>query len=262
MEPAQPIIIFGTGRSGTTIFHKMLSEHQDLAWLSNLCDKYPAKLNYNSMLMKCIEYPALEGILRKKYNQSEAFTFWDHYSKGFSSPCRDLLATDVSVKMKRSILQAMSKVTSKKKYRVLLKVTGWPRTGFLNEVFEDAKFIHVIRDGRAVANSLMNVGFWRGWKGPEQWRWGTLPQTYQEEWQAHERSFVALAGIQWKILMDASEQAKKMLGESRILQIHYEELCVDPIPLFKQIADFCDIEWGPSFENRLRKYTLRNTNSK
>lgn len=262
MSTTKPIIIFGTGRSGTTVFHRMLSEHPHLAWLSALCDKYPDKLVFNKILMKSFEYPPLERILRKKVHAEECYRFWEYYSKGFSTPCRDILAADVSVKMKNNIINAISRLTTEKRNRLLLKITGWPRIGFLSEVFDDAKFIHVIRDGRAVANSLINVGLWRGWGGPEKWRWGPLSTIHMEVWNNHNQSFIVLAAIQWKILMDAVEEAKKHLDRSRILEVKYEELCSRPISLFMEVAKFCEIEWNDYFEARLKKYNLINTNTK
>src|SRR3712207_7426845 len=49
----------------------------------------------------------------------------------------------------------------------------------LSEIFKDAKFIHLMRDGRAVANSLLHVYFWSGWKGPGNWGWGQLSPAQQ-----------------------------------------------------------------------------------
>jgi omega-hydroxy-beta-dihydromenaquinone-9 sulfotransferase len=262
MTGMKPIIIFGTGRSGTTVFHRMLSEHPQLAWLSKLCDKYPDKPILNKMLMKSLEYAPLERVLRKKIHPGECYNFWDYYSQGFRAPCRDIIATDVSVKMKKNIIKAMSKLTTEKRNRLLLKITGWPRIGFLSEVFNDAKFIHIIRDGRAVANSLINVGFWRGWGGPEKWRWGRLSAIHEKEWNDYNQSFIVLAAIQWKILMDAANNAIKHIEESRIMEVKYEELCREPIPLLMEVAAFCEIEWSDYFEARLKKYKLRNMNIK
>lgn len=262
MAITKPIIIFGTGRSGTTVLQQMLSQHPRLAWMSELCDRYPDTLIFNKILMKFLDFPPLERILRKKIQAGECYKFWEYYSKGFSTPCRDLVAADVSIKKKTDIIHAMSKLTTKKRNRLLLKITGWPRIGFLSEIFDDAKFIHVIRDGRAVANSLMNVGFWRGWGGPLKWRWGPLSAIHQDEWIKHNQSFAVLAAIQWKILMDAAEKAKKQMEESRIMEIKYEELCAEPISLLMEIAKFCEIEWNAHFEAKLKKYTLKNANTK
>jgi hypothetical protein len=129
-------------------------------------------------------------------------------------------------------------------------------------VFPDAKFIHIIRDGRAVANSLLNVNFWRGWEGPENWRLGPLSETYEKEWMDHDRSYVVLAGIQWKILMDAAEEAIKFIDPARVMVVKYEDLCSDPYSILRETAEFCEIEWSDHFQSRLDKYQLRNVNSK
>ena len=77
----------------------------------------------------------------------------------------------------------MKQLLVRKRNRLLIKITGWPRIGYLNEIFSDAKFIHILRDGRAVANSLINVEFWRGWQCPQNWRFGRLTEKQQKEWE-------------------------------------------------------------------------------
>ena len=63
----------------------------------------------------------------------------------------------------------MSKLLAEYRNRLLLKITRWPMIGFLLEIFEEAKFVHMMRDGRAVTNSMLNVGFGRGRGGPKNW---------------------------------------------------------------------------------------------
>lgn len=72
----------------------------------------------------------------------------------------------MTVEIKRKLPVVLSKTLTKKRNRLLFKITGWPRVGFLHEIFEDAKFIHLIRDGRAVAYSLLQQPWWEGWRGP------------------------------------------------------------------------------------------------
>ena len=109
--------------------------------------------------------------------------------------------------------------------RMLIKLTGWSRIGFLNEVFPDAKFIHIVRDGRAVASSYLHINEWqwRGWYGPASWRYGPLSPEDQAAWEASGRSFIALAGIQWRMHTRAIESARARIDPARFLEVRYED---------------------------------------
>jgi len=214
------------------------------------------------MLMKFLENRILRPIIQNRIQPGECYPFWEHYCKGFRAPCRDLFPEDVTVGNKKQLQYALSMIETDKRNRLLIKITGWPRFGFLGTVFEDAKFIHIMRDGRAVANSLINVGFWQGWRGPENWRWGILPSTYKDEWDRHNQSFIVLAAIQWKILMGAVDVAKNYIKEQNLLEITYEQLCSDPIEVFRRVAEFAEIRPVETFEGEVKKFRLNNTNSK
>ena len=153
-------------------------------------------------------------------------------------------------------------MVTKKRTRLLVKLTGWPRIGFLTEVFPDALFIHVCRDGRAVANSLINVDFWGGWGGPEQWRWGPLSPEQHREWDRSGKSFIVLAGIQWKIMMDSVEEAKKTLPMTQFMEVRYEEFAADPLAAFKDILKFSELDYPDGFRAALNKFKVDNRNYK
>ena len=258
-----PIIIVGAGRTGSTVFHSMLSNHPTLAWLAGpTCNRFPDDPVLNRLLMRGLDFPLVGRFLERNVKPAECYPFWEHHCKGFSTPYRDLLANDVTEATKARIPDVMSKVLTEQRDRLLLKITGWPRIGFLSEIFEEAKFIHVMRDGRAVANSMINVGFWRGWRGPAGWTWGELSSSQKEEWDRYGQSFVVLAAIQWKILMDAMERAKGLLDSDRFFELKYEDLCSDPLETFKQITHYCELEWTTDFEKKLRRHQLKNTNDK
>ncbi len=45
----KPIIIFGTGRSGTTVISEIIFQHEDLAWHSNYQELFPKFAGINRM---------------------------------------------------------------------------------------------------------------------------------------------------------------------------------------------------------------------
>lgn len=262
MPIKKPVIVFGTGRSGTTVFLRMLSTHESVSWLSTLCNRNPRRPELNRLLMSSLRYPVIGGILARRWNPSEAYRFWEHYCKGFTLPCRDLRSDDLSVRSRKSVEAALERCMTGNRPRLLLKITGWPRLGFLSSMFEDARFVHVIRDGRAVANSLLEQPWWWGWRGPSNWRWGPLPEELQAEWEASGKSFVVLAAIQWKMQMAAAEASESLLATANILKVRYEDVCQDPLTVMKDVARFAELEWTPAFESRLCAFRLSSANDK
>lgn len=140
-----PIFIVGTGRSGTTIFSKMLKDHPNVTWLSSFNKRFPERPYLNRFAFRALHYPFFSKVLQKLVYPSEAYSYWDRLFTGFSLPCRDLLADDVTIRETKAFHKAVLNVLLENHDRFLAKITGWPRIGFLQEIFPDAKFIHVIR---------------------------------------------------------------------------------------------------------------------
>jgi hypothetical protein len=262
MLVSKPIILIGTGRNGSTLLQHTLSLHPGVAWVSGISNYFPALPSINKFLMRGIDIPLAGRFFRRFIRPSEAYFFWEHYGKGFHLPIRDLTSADVTVLVKNNIQDALSKVISKKRNRLMIKITGWPRIGFFQEMFENARFVHLVRDGRAVANSMIQVEWWWGWRGPQNWRWGELPPEYQAEWESHDRSFIALAAIEWKMILDAFEIAKKNLKDGSLLQIKYEDFCLDPQHVLKQILDFSELAPAKKFMGSIKNLKIENKNFK
>lgn len=257
-----PIFIIGTGRCGSTIFHRMMAKHRRVAWLTRYTATAPAQLRRSRRAMAALDSPLPGRLVRKLVYPVEAYSFWDRYCSGFSAPCRDLLADDVTPPVKARLQKVLPQLLTANRQRLLVKITGWPRVGFLKEIFPNAKFIHVIRDGRAVVNSLLAVPWWSGWRGPSNWRWGDLTPAQRETWERHGRSFAALAAIEWEILMTAHAQARQAIPAADYMEIRYEDLCAAPQEITRRAVEFCDLPWTNGFETALGGFSLKNTNYK
>lgn len=124
--------------------------------------------------------------------------------------------------------------------KLLIKVTGWPRLGFLAALFPTARFLHIVRDGRAVAGSLLTQPWWEGWRGPSQWRWGALTEDQERRWEKTE-SFAVLAGLQWEAQLDAVDIARSLIPPDQYHEIKYETMCADSDRAVAEILEFAGL---------------------
>jgi hypothetical protein len=254
----KPIIIVGTGRCGSTVFHRILALHSRTMWLSGFCDRYPEHPAWNRWAVTAMGNPMLRRLLGERIRPGEQYRFWDRYAYGFSEPCRDLVRSDVTARVKKQVRAAFEPMLTPTRDRLLLKITAWSRIGYLNEIFEDAKFVHIIRDGRAVASSLLHVHFWRGWYGPQGWRAGELSPEDQADWERYDRSFTALAGLEWRIQMRAMDAARGALDPKRFLEVKYEEFCQQPVETCRRVLDFAELPASAGFERDVKAASIRD----
>ena len=259
---SKPIIVVGTGRCGSTLFHRLFSNHEQVMWLSGFAKLDPGRPQWNRWAVSAMDTPLLRRLLGEKIGPYESYTLWDRYAYGFSNPCRDLVRSDVSARVKKQLHQVFGAMLTRRRNRLLLKITGWPRMGFLNEVFEDARFIHIMRDGRAVASSLMHIDFWRGWYGPQGWRAGLLSPEDQALWESYGRSFTALAGIEWRIQMRAMDGARKQLDPRLFMEVRYEAFCEQPMETFRRVLEFAELPPSPALERAVKTAKIKSTSNR
>jgi sulfotransferase family protein len=252
----KPIIIIGSGRCGSTVLHRLLAKHPQLMWLSSFCNRYPTRPAWNRRAVTALGNPLLRRLLGGRIQAEECYRFWDLHAYGFAEPCRDLVRTDVTARVKKQVRAAMEGMLTPARSRLLLKITGWPRIGFLNEIFEDAKFVHIVRDGRAVASSLLHVNFWRGWYGPQGWRAGLLSAEDQATWESYDRSFVALAGLEWRIQMRAMEVARRTVDPKLFFEVKYEEFCGHPLETCRDVLQFAELPESAEFERHVKAASI------
>jgi hypothetical protein len=246
------VFILGTGRCGSSLLHEVVARHEDTGFVSNVDDRLAfldLKGPANGTLYRRLP-PRLSRKGRPRFAPSEAYRLLGRkVSPVMARSARDLVATDVTPWLGRRLRRFFEVRASAQDAAVFThKLTGWPRVGFLDAVFPDARFVHVVRDGRAVANSWLQMPWWGGWEGPGSWRWGPLPAAYADEWESSGRSFPLLAGLGWKLLIDAFERARLAIGPERWLELRYEDLVARPRQTLETVLTFSNLEWTPQFE--------------
>jgi hypothetical protein len=252
--------VLGTGRCGSTLISDVLARHPGVGFVSNVDDRIRTPIaggRWNAAIYRRVP-PALTRKGRLRFAPSEAYRILArHVSPEIVAPFRDLVAADATPWLAGRFATFFQSQADAQALPVFLhKFTGWPRAGFIDAALPEARFVHVVRDGRAVANSLVQMPWWDGFGGPSSWSWGPLPSRYEAEWAAAERSFPVLAGLEWKILMDAFESAKTALPPERWHQVRYEDVLDDPRGRIEEILRFLGLPWTDGFERSFARYTF------
>ena len=99
----------------------------------------------------------------------------------------------------------------------------------LGRLFPDARFVHILRDGRDVALSYLNVQF-----GP---------------------STVEAAALRWKRHVRGGRSAGARLGAGRYREVSYEKLLEDPETVTRELCTFLEIP----FEDSMLRYYERTS---
>ncbi|HET8600140.1 MAG TPA: sulfotransferase [Segeticoccus sp.] len=264
--------IIGTGRCGSTLLTELVARHPDVGFVSNLDDKLPRldlKGRWNKTLFTHSEPrdPSLRAFRNRRHPLELArlriapSEGWELLERQVSSilprPCRDLTDVDATpwlVQRLRSFFLERQQVQGTSVF--MHHVTGWPRVGLLRKAFPDARFVHVVRDGRAVANSWLQVGWWDGYAGPANWYLGPLPERERAVWDESRRDFVVLAGLGWQLLLDAFDTARSQVPPGQWMDLRFEELIAAPRANISRLLGFLDLDWTAAFEAGFARHTF------
>jgi hypothetical protein len=269
----KPIFFVGMPRSGTTVMFEVFAAHPDLGWFSqyfNRLSRFPSVAllsriaDIDPRLRRRIERSDQSRHLSNyvRVGPSEAYFAWRRFS-GSKFLDDFLVETRASPDERERLRATISKLLRyQKKPRFAAKVTGPPRMGYLTSVFGDARFVHVIRDPRAVVQSLMRVPFWRDtWRLREPaWRNG-LTGGELEIWQRLGRSPVALAALEWRAVIRTARREASQLGADQYREVRYEDFVSDPHAVLDRLVSFCDLRHSAAPHEFLdMRFELRNMN--
>lgn len=256
------VFVLGTGRCGSSLLQEVLARHPHAAFLSNVDDRVGTLGRHNRRLYAAVP-PTWTRKGRVRFAPSEGYRLLDrNVSPMLSRSVRDLTASDVTPWLRRRLARVFTdRFTAQGGQVFLHKFTGWPRAALLKEVFPAARFVHVVRDGRAVANSLLQMAWWRGYGGPPCWRLGPLPPEYQGLWEIHDRSFVVLAGLYWRILMEAHETAQRAIvnRDDVWMTVRYEDLIAEPNDVLASTLAWLGLEPHPAFAGQIAAHPFRSS---
>lgn len=259
------VFVLGTGRCGSTLVEEVLCRHPSVGFVSNLEDRFnlPASAGrWNGSLYRRLPAAATQKS-RLRYAPSEGYRILSReVTPMIATPLRDLTESDVTPWLEHRFSTFLrERAQAQGTDTFLHKFTGWSRAGFIRGIFPSARFIHVVRDGRAVANSWLQMPWWRGFEGPDHWQWGPLPPNLEAEWEASGRSFVVLAGLLWQLLIDAFDSVRATIAAENWLEVRYEDVAANPRQTFASMLTFCGLPWEAEFERGFERHTFTASRS-
>lgn len=205
------IFVIGAPRSGTTLLSSMLNAHSEIAipyesnFMVHCYKKYGLNpdLSNSSDLEKLIN-EILSGYFVSKWKPEVKMEDLDYRN------CKDLPS------LINEIYRSYAKMKGKSKWGD--KTPGYTTDiNVLNRIFPNAKYIHIIRDGRDVALSLVGKS------------WG--PSNFP--------SAIRL----WRDMVKICHVQLAMLPQDRFIEIRFEDLVRAPEQNLKQISLLLDIDF-------------------
>jgi len=271
----KPVFVIGVPRSGTTIIYEALCRHELLGWLANYSEMLPAFPAMN-LLRRILDNRFISVYGHKKQHDTvvpgnrylpqpdEAYAFWNHYARtGFSKDyLGGMAASREEIERVRAAVLKTVRYQGRKRFSA--KLTGPGRISYLSSIFPDAVFIHVIRDGRAVVNSLLRVAFWKQGGGLERpyWRNG-FPDEFRGEWENTGKQATVLAALQWRNIIEQSRKEAESLRENQYYEVRYEDWVNDPVVASAGLLDCCGLPASAGVERYIRStQKVRNMNSR
>lgn len=233
----QPIILIGAGRSGTKIIRDVLGSHSDI-------DIVPFDVNY---------------IWRIGLNQAQ----------------NDAIGPDQLTPANRNrIIQQFNRLSKGSKFLLEKTVSNSLRIPYVLKVFPDARFIHLVRDGRDVTESVLRqwgevremsyifkklktfpiryafsylleygvnwLSFRLGKKGKDYYIWGVKYPGYKKD--LDNISNLEVCAKQWKICIETSEKQLQQVPQENVLKVKYEDLVTQPDKFLSMIGEFIGLE--------------------
>ena len=238
-EITKPIFIVGVPRSGTTLLYRLLGQHPSLAWFSkNTLKKFLTEdflqaiyLRRRVFGLRNIPYP-LDSFNNRFFSTLET-------PGEFGDLWRNVFVGDWNPKISEKNLEVLKKtivdiLNEKQKKRFLSK---YPRNSIwipmINKCFPNSKFVHIIRDGRDVVNSMLR----RSKENPSEYFGIPLKSSEKKEMNQIEKH-----ATQWIQVIKEIKNSFENLNKGQFIEIRYEDLVQFPKENLDKITKFCELE--------------------
>lgn len=240
-------------RSGTTLTFAAFAAHPSIGFFSQYVQRFPRLPALSALSRLADVWPqARRGVSRVSESRSlvdllriapsENYRMWEHCCgrKFAFTFLLDVEATERETRLLHSKVATTLRLQGKDRFAA--KLTGPARIGYLSSVFDDAFFVHIVRDPRAVVDSLMRVDLWRDTFRYREPAWeGGLTAADIADWHAAEDSPVALAATEWRAVLERAREEAGSLDPHRYTEVRYEDFVDDPHAFLDSLFSFCEL---------------------
>lgn len=265
MQPgAQVAFLVGAGRSGTTLLHKLLCLHPQVAYISN----YENRFAWFPDGLAC---GAISGRLQAKlgawfdHGGNAYFVGRPWFKKIFPTPhegesvfascgiplfpASDYLpdaATSACLRRRFEQIRTRARAT------VFLskRTANNRRIRLLSTIFPAARYVHLIRDGRDVTQSLATVEWWNQ---HTVWWDGRTPLEMERAGEPR----LAVCARNWVREVQELQAGLSRINAAQILVLRFEELLSDPLRHLERVANFLGIDFSAAYRDAIKSLNLR-----
>ena len=219
---SNPIFIIGTQRSGTTLLRLILNAHSKVAIPEESTFLIPLLKRKN--IKKTFKGKKQEAILDYLQN-NEQLMLWNFESNKTIEKLKkrdDISLKEIFIELFTSYCEYEGKIQWGDKSPSFFR-----KIAILHELFPNAKFVHIVRDGRDVFNS-----------------WRKIDPS---------KSNIAVVAIEWNYKLSKIEKALTKIPSDKWITIRYEDLIEKSAEIMKLICNFIEIEFE---ENMLGFYKV------
>jgi len=266
-----PVFLVGPARSGTTLVYKLLCLHPETAWISNWLARFPEAFPATALNRIPVHAPHARRRVWFGEDGANAYVYggrrttrdrlfpMPHEGEPVYAACGipefgeiDDAGTVRGAAALREAVTTIRRVAGAPVF-VNKRIANNRRIPLLRRAFPDARFISLVRDGRAVALSLSKVDWW-----PDStvWWYGDTPR----RWAAEGRDPWELCARNWVQELRAVEAGLAGVPDRQILSLSYESFLDAPVDTLQRLADFAGLAPSRTWDRSVRSLGFPDRN--
>lgn len=269
----KPIFIVGLPRSGTSMLYNLLCAHEKAGYITNSINACPESICTIEWLRKKFNFNASgERFLADSINTdfgspSEPALLWGKWIgrdvdslyweekrlPSFSKEKIEEIVTDI-----KRILFTFGGLENNDKRFICKYPVMQTELRMVQDLFPDAHFIHIVRDSRPAANSLLKLYHLTNnqiKKIKHPWVTYIVPYPRVKSLQSYIDQFgaddIRTTAHVWKDSIELVHQTAPDL--KHYIEVRYEDILSNPKGELKRLFDFCGLDW-PAADNQAFKH--------